>query len=90
MDIDRIRPIRENFKKCSKRSKESININDFLLLCVIGKGSYAKVVLVRKKDTREIFALKVLKKKFIEQRNQKVHVKSERSVLVMPPYLNII
>jgi len=65
-----------------KKSKEpTITINDFTLLCVIGKGSYAKVILVRKKDTKEILALKVLKKKYIQQRNQVDHVQTERYIL---------
>lgn len=29
--------------------QEKVNLDNFLLLCVIGKGSYAKVVLVKKK-----------------------------------------
>ena len=33
------------------------------MLTVIGLGSYAKVILVKKKDNGKIFALKVLKKK---------------------------
>ena len=36
------------------------------MLSVIGKGSYAKVVMVRKKDDGVIYALKVLKKCKIE------------------------
>lgn len=66
-----------------QKSKDSISIENFLLLCVIGKGSYAKVVLVRKKDTQEIFALKVLKKDYVAQRNQKDHVQTERYILVI-------
>ena len=37
-------------------------MNDFTLLKVIGKGSYGKVLLVRKIDSRELFAMKVLRK----------------------------
>jgi len=52
------------------------------MLCVIGKGSYAKVVLVKRKDTGEIMALKILKKEMIEKRKQEEHVKTEREILV--------
>lgn len=61
---------------------KSLTINDFMLLSVIGKGSYAKVLLVKKKDTNEIMALKVLKKEMVERRKQEEHVKTERDVLV--------
>jgi serum/glucocorticoid-regulated kinase 2 len=37
---------------------------------VIGKGSYAKVVLVRKKTNGNLYALKSMKKKYIEKKNQ--------------------
>lgn len=45
------------------------------MLSVIGKGSYAKVVLVkRKEDDSKVYAMKILKKKYIEQRKQEIHV----------------
>lgn len=38
-------------------------------------------MLVRKKDTEEVFAMKILKKDMIENRNQRFHTKTEREVL---------
>jgi len=35
------------------------------MITVLGKGGYAKVVLVRKNDDGTVHALKILKKKFI-------------------------
>ena len=35
------------------------------MLKVIGKGSYAKVILVRKKTNGRLYALKSMKKKYI-------------------------
>ena len=58
-----------------------VGIDDFNLLSVIGKGSYGKVMLVRKKDTGELLAIKMLRKDYIERRNQVVHTRTERSVL---------
>ena len=60
---------------------EKISLNSFLLLAVIGKGTYAKVILVKKKDTGEVFAMKILKKKNIEKKRQEEHVLTERNVL---------
>lgn len=38
---------------------------DFSALSVIGKGTYAKVLLVRHLKDNQLYALKVLKKKYI-------------------------
>ncbi len=79
----------ETEEKKERFSSEKVTINSFSLLSVIGKGSYAEVILARKKDTGKIYALKILKKKKIEQKNQKGHVKTERNILVVD-FLNFI
>jgi RAC serine/threonine-protein kinase len=56
-------------------------LDSFQMIKVIGKGSFGKVFLVREKRTKEMFALKVLKKDNIIKRNQVEHTKTERSVL---------
>jgi serum/glucocorticoid-regulated kinase 2 len=48
---------------------------------VVGKGSFGKVMQVRKKDTGKIFAMKVLKKAQLVARKQVAHTKTERKVL---------
>ena len=52
------------------------------MISVIGKGSYGKVMLVKKKDTGQLYALKVLKKAEIIRRNQVEHTMTERRILV--------
>ena len=47
---------------------ENVTLDNFVMLTVIGKGSYAKVTLVRKKDTGEVFAMKILKKEHIQKK----------------------
>eukprot|EP01127_Copromyxa_protea_P015498 TRINITY_DN4467_c0_g2_i1.p1 TRINITY_DN4467_c0_g2~~TRINITY_DN4467_c0_g2_i1.p1 ORF type:complete len:421 (+),score=79.80 TRINITY_DN4467_c0_g2_i1:66-1328(+) len=59
----------------------NIGVEDFDLLKVIGKGSFGKVLLVRKKDTQRVFAMKILNKKIIIERNEVEHTKSEKSIL---------
>jgi len=51
------------------------------MISVIGKGSYGKVVLVKKKDNGKMYALKVLKKAEIVKRNQVEHTIAERRIL---------
>lgn len=58
-----------------------ISIDDFSLINVIGKGTYAKVILVKEKKTSNIYAMKILKKKYIAEKKQEIHIKTEREVL---------
>jgi len=46
-----------------------VKVKDFITKSVIGKGSYGKVLLVVKKDTGKMYALKILKKEEIIKRN---------------------
>lgn len=56
-------------------------LDSFIMIKVIGKGSFGKVFLVREKLSGEMFALKVLRKDNIIKRNQVEHTRTERSVL---------
>ncbi len=44
----------------SKNDKNKVTIEDFELIRVIGKGSFGKVTLVKKKDNSKMYAMKVL------------------------------
>lgn len=63
------------------KETKGLKIDDFLLLKVIGKGSYGTVMLSKKKDTGEVLAIKMLKKSYIAKRKQEDHTKTERTVL---------
>lgn len=39
-----------------------VSLDDFNLLTVIGRGSYAKVLQVEHKATKQIYAMKIIKK----------------------------
>nr|AAK40343.1 protein kinase 1 [Cryphonectria parasitica] len=58
-----------------------LTIDDFDLLTVVGKGSFGKVIQVRKKDTSRIYALKTIRKAHIISRSEVTHTLAERSVL---------
>ncbi|KAG2004635.1 AGC/Akt protein kinase [Coprinopsis cinerea AmutBmut pab1-1] len=63
---------------------ESLTIDHFDLLKVIGKGSFGKVMQVRKKDTQRIYALKTIRKAHIAQRPGEItHILAERTVLAL-------
>jgi len=61
--------------------KTHLSIEDFDLLKVIGKGSFGKVMQVMKKDTKQIYALKTLRKHHIISRMEVTHTMAERTVL---------
>ena len=48
---------------------------------MIGKGTYAKVCLVTRKTDGELFAMKILKKKYIIEKNQEQHILTEKQIL---------
>jgi serum/glucocorticoid-regulated kinase 2 len=65
----------------NKKLGSGLTIDDFELLKVIGKGSFGKVIQVRKKDSKRIYAMKVLKKAQLVKRKQVAHTKTERKVM---------
>ncbi len=64
-------------------SVNKLKVDDFTILKVIGRGSYGKVLLVKKRDNNEILAMKILKKKEMIIRNQVIHIKTERKIMEM-------
>lgn len=70
-------------------AKRRVALIDFDLLKVLGRGSFGKVLMIRKRDSYEIFAMKVLKKEAIIARNQVQHTKTERNILqiIDHPYI---
>ena len=63
-------------------NKEKLNKNSFYTISVIGKGAYAKVILVKKKSNNKYYAMKVLKKQKVSKKKQIIHIKTERDILV--------
>ncbi|KAI8147555.1 kinase-like domain-containing protein [Fennellomyces sp. T-0311] len=68
---------------CYKPQQQSqpIAFDSFELLRVVGKGSFGKVYVVRKKDTNRIYAMKVLRKSRIISRSEVIHTMAEKTVL---------
>jgi serum/glucocorticoid-regulated kinase 2 len=46
----------------SAKQGTKVNIKDFELIKVVGRGSFGKVMLVQKIDSKEFFALKSIRK----------------------------
>ncbi len=66
-----------------------VSIEDFALLKELGKGEFGRVILVKKRDTGELFALKSIKKSEIIAKGQWEHTRTERMVLekIRHPFL---
>ncbi len=58
-----------------------VSMSDFTLLRVLGKGTYGKVLLVKRITTGKLYAMKVLKKAQLAQLQQVEHTKTERRIL---------
>jgi len=72
-----------------QEGRTGVTKDDFELLTVIGKGSFAKVMQVRKKDDGKIYAMKILRKEAIIARNEVTHTKAEKRILqrVQHPFI---
>jgi len=64
-----------------KETAKTIGLQDFDLLAVIGKGSFGRVLQVRKKDNGRIFAMKVLNKQNILDNHELIHTRTEKNIL---------
>jgi serine/threonine-protein kinase LATS1/2 len=53
----------------------------FVKIKPIGVGAFGEVTLVRKIDTKHLYAMKTLRKADVLKRNQVAHVKAERDIL---------
>ncbi|KAJ2546249.1 hypothetical protein EV175_005671, partial [Coemansia sp. RSA 1933] len=63
-------------------TKQTVGLDDFHLLSIIGKGSYGQVMLARYKDTGKVMAIKVISKSKLRGRPNEIRrVMSERKVL---------
>ncbi|XP_044758172.1 atypical protein kinase C isoform X2 [Coccinella septempunctata] len=61
-------------------STRQYSLNDFELIRVIGRGSYAKVLMVELKKTKRIYAMKVIKKALVTDDEDIDWVQTEKHV----------
>ncbi|MQL88922.1 hypothetical protein Taro_021500 [Colocasia esculenta] len=58
-----------------------VGLEDFEVLKLVGRGAFGKVFQVRKKGTSEIYAMKVMRKDKIMEKNHAEYMKAERDIL---------
>jgi len=80
----------ENSEKLKKYTNNKLTIEDFTIIKVVGKGSYGKVLLVKKNNEETIYAMKIMKKISMVKKNQVDHIKTERRILELidHPFIN--
>lgn len=90
-DLVRNRKLSQN-SESSKSSKKfnllddktknfKISLRDFEVIKTLGKGSFGKVLLAKSNIDHLYYAMKVLKKKMLEQKKQINHTRTEREIL---------
>jgi p70 ribosomal S6 kinase len=61
--------------------RECVGLEDFEILKVVGRGAFGKVYQVKKNGSSEIFAMKVMRKDHIMEKNHVEFMKAERDIL---------
>ncbi|XP_034170202.1 serine/threonine-protein kinase 38 isoform X1 [Pangasianodon hypophthalmus] len=67
-----------------------LGLDDFESLKVIGRGAFGEVRLVQKKDTGHVYAMKILRKADMLEKEQVAHIRAERDILVQADSLWVV
>uniref|UniRef100_A0A5B7B830 non-specific serine/threonine protein kinase n=1 Tax=Davidia involucrata TaxID=16924 RepID=A0A5B7B830_DAVIN len=65
----------------NRLKSQGVGLEDFEVLKVVGQGAFGKVYQVRKCGSSEIFAMKVMRKDKIMEKNHAEYMKTERDIL---------
>ena len=81
-EVDQIKKaIQQKESEHTRKKRGKINIRDYEPIKLIGKGAFGEVRLCCHKDTKEVVAIKKLKKDDMHLKNQVLHIRSEKEIL---------
>ncbi|KAI9476389.1 MAG: kinase-like domain-containing protein [Benjaminiella poitrasii] len=66
----------------SSQQQRHVTLNDFNFLFVLGRGNFGKVMLAEDKYDKQLYAVKVLKKRFIIDNDEIESVRSEKRIFL--------
>ena len=76
--------------KGASQPTPKLSMDDFKIISVIGRGFYGKVMLVEKKDSGELFAIKSIHKAVLIELGKTNSVLSERNLMMKAKYPFIV
>jgi serine/threonine protein kinase len=62
---------------------KKLKVTDFKKVKTIGRGAFGEVQVVRKVDSGEIFAMKIMSKAEMVRKNQVAHIRAERDLMAL-------
>ncbi len=77
----RSKSLLRNKEKLVKKSAKKGVIDDFEMMCVLGKGCADKVLLVRHKNSERLYVLKAITKHYVLAHQELQHTLTEQAVL---------
>jgi len=73
-----------------RKKRTKMTVKDFENICLIGRGAFGEVRLVRFNDDGQVYAMKIMNKNFLIQKNQLAHCRAERDAMVANDSDNIV
>ncbi|ETO13275.1 Serine/threonine-protein kinase CBK1, partial [Reticulomyxa filosa] len=67
--------------KALRSQRHKVSLKDFTLVRVIGKGAFGEVRIVREQNTKQVYAMKTMRKRDMIAKNQATHVEAERNLM---------
>ncbi len=74
---------REQKEEANLASRKKMSTSDFEFIAKIGAGAFGEVRVCRHKQTKEVYAMKIMKKNEMLKKNQATHIRAERDVLAL-------